>query len=85
MAGTMAGTVIDVRSNQPIEGAAVSVQPGDHTTSAAPDGKWSLSLDAGQYALTVSSSGYDQFVAEDIHVLDDVTTDLTTALWPSEQ
>ena len=74
MAGSIAGSVINIRNNQPIDGATVAAQPGDHTTTSGTDGKYSLPLDEGTYDLTVTASGFDPFHAEGIIVLDGVVT-----------
>lgn len=84
MAGTIAGKVVDIRNNAPIEGAAVDVEPGGHKTSTGDDGRYSVSLDAGSYNMNVSKDGYDPWVAEGIVVLDEVTTEINVALWPQE-
>lgn len=84
MAGTLAGQVVDIRNYQPIEGATVTAQPGDHTTTTGGDGTYSLSIDAGSHDLTIGHAGYDPFDASGIVVLDDVTTEINAALWPTE-
>ena len=83
MAGSIAGHVTNIRTMQPIEGAAVTAQPGDHTTTSGGDGKYSLPLDEGTYNLTVSASGFDPFDCEGLIVLDGVVTEIIVSLWPS--
>lgn len=85
--GTLAGSVIDIRNNQPIGNATVDAKAeggGDHTTQSGPDGKWSMGVPAGTYELTVTASDYDPGDYPGIIVLEDVTTSLPFALWPSE-
>jgi len=84
MAGTTAGAVFDSRNRMPIEGAAVTAQPGDHTTATGDDGTYSLSLPAGTYSLDITKSGYQSFIAEGVVVLDDVTTEINVAMPPAD-
>jgi len=82
MAGTISGTVKDIRTGQALYGATVSVQPGDHTaTTLVPFGAYSISsLDARTYDITVTEAGYEPFTAHDIPVLDDGTTEINVGL-----
>ena len=84
MAGSIAGTVKINRIRQPIEGATVTARPGDHSTSSAPDGTYSIPLDAGTYSLTITASGFDPFDAEGLFVVDGVATEINAVLWPSD-
>ena len=84
MAGTISGNVTDIRNNQPIEGAAVTANPGDHTTMTSGEGTYSLSVDEGTYDFKVTASGFDPFDADGLVVLDGVTTEINVPLWPTE-
>ncbi len=80
MAGTIAGKVLDISNGMPIDGASVTVQPGDHTTKTGGDGAYSLPVPAGTYSMELTSAGYDPFFADGVFVLDDATTEINIAL-----
>lgn len=88
MAGNITGTVIDIRTNQPLYGAAVSAGNGSSASATTgDDGSYSLSLAENLspgYNLDVKATGYDEFLAEGIVVVTDVTTTIKVALQPSE-
>lgn len=57
--GTLAGSVVDVDTNQPIEGASVILSPGGKNVLTAADGTFSfIDLDPQQYTVMVQKAGY---------------------------
>lgn len=87
MAGTIAGTVVNVWNMEPIDGATVTANPGAHSTATGGDGSYSLSLDENLspgYELIATTSGFEPFVAGGVVVVDDVPTEVKIALRPSD-
>ena len=85
--GSISGQVINIRNNQPIDGATVKVT-GTSDGSATSDGNGNFKVSdlapANNYAMDISANGFDTAHFEDIVVLADVNTDLQKlALEPS--
>ena len=80
--GTLAGTVTDSGSGDPIGGATVAASNGSRTFSAATaaDGTFDLFLAAGSYAVTAEAFGYFMGQAEGVTIETDVTTTQDFAL-----
>ncbi|MGD2200848.1 MAG: extracellular solute-binding protein [Candidatus Bathyarchaeota archaeon] len=80
---TVGGTVTDVDSGEPINGATVSLDGHSATTSA--DGGWELTVDQGSYTVTVSMEGYEDETSTVSDTGEEIITlDLTlTAIPPS--
>ena len=57
---TVSGSVLDAETNAPIVGASVSLDAT--VTSTGSDGKYSLTVDAAVYKLTVRAGGYQDYV-----------------------
>lgn len=58
-AGSVYGMITDAETNEPVFGAQVMLSPGNVTTVTGSDGNYELqNLEAGQYKLQVSASGY---------------------------
>ncbi|MFI3319116.1 MAG: carboxypeptidase regulatory-like domain-containing protein [Rikenellaceae bacterium] len=58
--GTIYGTITDADTNQPIQGANVVISPTNASTVTGADGSYYFQdLEAQQYKLTVTASGYD--------------------------
>ena len=55
---TLSGNVRDSADNEPLTGASISVNPGNHISATNIDGHFSLSLPAGTYTLKISYIGY---------------------------
>ena len=74
--GTLAGTVTDLDTGDPIAGATVSAIAGARTFDAttAEDGTYSLFLAAGTYAVTGVAFGYAQSAAVEAVIETDLTT-----------
>ncbi len=54
------GVITDADTNQPIQGASVVLSPTNMSTVTGADGSYSFSdLDAQQYKITVTASGYE--------------------------
>ncbi len=52
------GRISDRETGEPLPFATVKVMPGNHTTHADAEGRWSLKLPAGAYKATASYIGY---------------------------
>lgn len=80
--GTLAGTVTDVATNDPIAGARVTANNGDREFSTVADGNgdYSIFLAAGTYAVTATAFGYASAITPGVTVETDATTDLDFAL-----
>ncbi|HEX7197160.1 MAG TPA: carboxypeptidase regulatory-like domain-containing protein, partial [Candidatus Limnocylindria bacterium] len=74
--GTLAGTVTDSDSGDPIAGADVSASNGTRTfhVTTASDGTFELFLAAGSYAVTAEGFGYAMGLAEAVVIETDATT-----------
>ena len=58
--GNIYGVVCDIRTGEPIRGASVVLSPGNQTTVTGSDGHFEfLNLEATQYKIQVSASGYN--------------------------
>ena len=80
--GTLAGTVSDSGSADPIAGASVTADDGDRQFSATTDenGDYDLFLAEGTYQVTVGAFGYAPAGVDDVAVVRDQTTDQDFAL-----
>jgi uncharacterized repeat protein (TIGR01451 family) len=76
--GFITGTVQDLESNSPIQGARAVAIPrggqasGETTTDA--EGRFSLALAPGVYDVTISAFGYDSATVWGVRVLSDIVT-----------
>lgn len=86
--GGMTANVINIRTNQPIDGASVKLSgPVDQSATTGPNGQFTFSNlpPADNYVLEVSAPGFNSEHYEDIVVIEDVVTNLQKlALWPSD-
>ena len=58
--GNIYGIVCDIKTGEPIRGASVVLSPGNQTTVTGNDGHFEfLNLEATQYKIQVSASGYN--------------------------
>lgn len=59
--GTLAGVVTDAMTNEPIEGAEVTIEQGDDETivTTDEDGIYEIILPTGEYNVTASAPGYE--------------------------
>jgi hypothetical protein len=58
--GQLRGVIRSVGTSKPIEGATVTIDPGDVTATSAADGKFTIDLPPGRYKLTVTAKGLAQ-------------------------
>ena len=74
--GTLAGTVTDVDSGDPISGATVSAFTAERTFRAttAADGTYEIFLAAGTYGVAGEAFGYAPSLAEGVVIETDLTT-----------
>jgi subtilisin family serine protease len=74
--GTLAGTVTDLDTSDPIAGATVTASAGgrDFTATTESDGTYSLFLAAGTYAVSGVAFGYAQSAVDDVVIETDITT-----------
>jgi uncharacterized membrane protein len=75
--GTVSGTVLDAKSQQPIAGAIVSV--GDIASHTAANGTYSFAVPTGNQTITAAASGYQTLPAG---VTVNVVKDLVTTVPP---
>jgi len=73
--GTVTGTILDAETNEPLIGASIVVQGTTTGTVSDVNGKFSLKVNAGDQALSVSYIGYISKLV-DVSVSDGRTTDL---------
>lgn len=60
MYGTISGTLIEMGSGEPIQGALITLSPGGKNTYTGYDGSFDfLELEAKQYTLTAQKAGYE--------------------------
>lgn len=87
MAGTMSGTVIDIRNNAPIDGVSLEAKgpSGSGSATSGSNGEWGpISLPAGTYDLTASKQGYEPADFPGVVVLDNIDTKLQLPLYPAD-
>ncbi len=78
--GKLQGTVIDIRSNEPLEGVSIQVD-GGASSDSGQDGKWGpMDVPAGTHNVTASKEQFDDGVYEGIVVLEGETTELSFGL-----
>ena len=82
--GTLAGTITDSATGDPIPGAQVTADNGTRpfTTSTDADGKYAMLLAAGDYTVSAASFGYFGSVVPSVVVVTDETTNQPFALDP---
>ena len=67
--GTIAGTLLNGSTGQPLAGVSVTLQPGDQTATTAANGTFSFSdLAAIPWTLTASQDGFTTHILEDLKV-----------------
>ena len=79
--GTLAGTVTDASTHNPIAGAAVDTQFG--STSTDSTGHYSITLPVGSYTINYSRFGYATDTENNVAITDGNTTTVNVALQPS--
>lgn len=79
---TLKGTVIDIASQAPLAGAAVSLQDGTSTVTSS-DGRFAIAVAAGQFALTIGQTGYQSVTATGLAVSGSDIDAGTVALQPA--
>jgi subtilisin family serine protease len=74
--GTLAGTVTDLDTGDPIGGATVTASAGgrDFSATTASDGTYDMFLAAGEYAVTGIAFGYALSAVEVVTIVTDETT-----------
>ncbi|MGC8874042.1 MAG: S8 family serine peptidase, partial [Chloroflexia bacterium] len=82
-AGTLAGTITDAVSGDPVV-ATVLMQRNGYTlsTRSGPDGSYEFLLGEGTYTVTVQAYGYEAWTQTGVAIAQDVTTTLDVALTP---
>jgi subtilisin family serine protease len=80
--GTLAGTVTDLDTADPIAGASVTASAGgrDFSATTESDGTYEMFLAAGEYAVTSVAFGYAQSAAANVTIVTDATTTHNVAL-----
>ncbi len=83
MSGAIQVTVHDARTHQPLSGAALVVNPGDHKGKPGNDPSvLTASVMPGHWNVEVTHAGYDPFYADRIYVIDFNTTEVRVSLLP---
>jgi len=73
--GKISGTVLDVKTDEPVIGATVRVVGTNLVTKTDDDGEYFiLSVPSGKYDIAVTNVGYEQVVKKGVRVLLDLTT-----------
>jgi subtilisin family serine protease len=82
-AGTLAGTITDAVSGDPVA-ATVLMQRNGYTlsTQSGPDGSYEFLLGEGNYTVTILAYGYEPWTQAGVAIAQDVTTTLDVALTP---
>jgi len=87
--GTIAGTVTDNQTGDPIEGAAVVAanETGGRVGGAltSTDGSYDITLPPDTYNVTVATSEYQPAVVSNVTVVDNETTTVDVALTPATE
>lgn len=73
---TFSGTITELSSGNPIEGASITLDEMRAEALTGPDGTYSISIPTGTYNVTLSADGYNTVVAEGVEVLDDFVWDV---------
>jgi hypothetical protein len=74
------GKIINSK-NEPLPAATIAVQGNERAIAADVEGRFSLTLQAGQkYSITISSAGYNTKIIEDVTVTADGDNNLTVVL-----
>jgi N-acetylneuraminic acid mutarotase len=84
--GTVAGTVTDASTTNPIAGATVTASSGGQSfgsTTTDASGHYSMSLPVGTYDVTYSDFGYATDTESGVQITDSTTTTKNVALQPS--
>ena len=77
--GSVSGQVINIRNNQPIDGATVKISgPTDGSATTDPNGNFKVSnlVPGNNYMMDISASGFESQHYEDIVVLAGIDTNL---------
>jgi len=81
LTGTLAGTVVDAETQEPIIGAALQIQNSLLGTAADIDGRFTIAnIPPGIHALAVSAIGYAPIVYSDVNIRPARTTTLALEL-----
>jgi hypothetical protein len=75
--GTVSGTVTDIITGQPIEGANIAGM-----AVSGPDGSYTFEIAVGIYDFTCSADGYEDIIIEDVEVVENQTTTVDIAMNP---
>lgn len=83
--GLLTGTVLDGQTEQPVEGATVSVVGTPLTAETDESGHFQLSVPAGAYDLQAKASGYTSQILSDVTIHHDEETNVTFYMEESEK
>ncbi len=81
--GFIAGTVTDVETGLPIEGATITVLDTPLSASTAAAGNYSVQAPVGTYDVMALAWGYKSSMIHDVHVLEDETVTANFELEPA--
>jgi subtilisin family serine protease len=80
--GFIEGTVTDTETDEPLEGANISLPRTPLTTTTDEAGEYSVEVPVGTYDVRASTWGYRESMASDVTVTEDETTTVDFALEP---
>lgn len=80
--GTLRGTVLDVQTGSPLGGVEIQVLPSGSGTLSNQEGRFSLSLPPGTYAVVATMISYAAERRNDVRIDAGATTTLTVEMTP---
>ncbi len=81
--GTLAGKVLDIESNLPVDNARIYLRGTDAQTLTGADGGFSIELEAGEYSLSVIHPDYSTQTVDNIKVKPKEETFIKIEMSPS--
>ncbi len=73
---SFSGTITELSSGAPIEGATIMLDEMRAEVQTGVDGTYSISIPTGTYDVTLTADGYNTVVAEGVEILDDFVWDV---------
>ncbi|MDE2234548.1 MAG: carboxypeptidase regulatory-like domain-containing protein [Gammaproteobacteria bacterium] len=80
--GTLAGTITDANTGNPISGAAVTLTPGNDTAVSNSSGQYTMTVPVGTYAAAASAFGYVTGTASGLGITQNQTLTQDFSLTP---
>ncbi|MQA27033.1 MAG: S8 family serine peptidase [Micromonosporaceae bacterium] len=76
----ISGTVTDTSTGKPVNGATVTVTPGDRKITTGSDGRYTVRVEPGAYSVATSAFGYRDATTDNVQVTADNFTTVDTTL-----